>query len=98
MSREALIVAAARTAVGTAYRGSLADVDAMELAPLVVAEAVRRSGLPPELVDAGEHGLAPLAIVRAGASAGVPPAETGLAPRCPSFCAAGRPGARGRSP
>jgi acetyl-CoA C-acetyltransferase len=48
---EAVIVAGARTPIGTAFRGSLADVDALELAPLAVAEAVRRSGIPPELVD-----------------------------------------------
>jgi acetyl-CoA acetyltransferase len=28
MTREAVIVSGARTAIGTAYRGSLADVDA----------------------------------------------------------------------
>jgi acetyl-CoA C-acetyltransferase len=51
MSHEAVIVAGARTAVGTAYRGSLADTDALELATTVVAEAVRRSGVEPDLVD-----------------------------------------------
>src|SRR5919109_2385931 len=51
MSREAVIVSGARTAVGTAYKGSLVDVDALELGTKAVAEAVRRSGLPPELVD-----------------------------------------------
>jgi acetyl-CoA acetyltransferase family protein len=51
MSREAVIVAGARTAIGTAYKGSLVDVDALELATSAVAEAVGRSGLAPELVD-----------------------------------------------
>ena len=51
MTREAVIVSGARTAIGTAYRGSLADVDALELGTKAVAEAVRRSGLDPELVD-----------------------------------------------
>src|SRR6516164_3873616 len=51
MSREAVIVAGARTAIGTAYRGSLVDVDALELATSAVAEAVGRSGIAPELVD-----------------------------------------------
>ncbi|MGI8329434.1 thiolase family protein [Actinomadura scrupuli] len=51
MSREALIVSGARTAIGTAYKGSLADVDALDLGTMAVAEAVRRSGIPPELVD-----------------------------------------------
>jgi acetyl-CoA acetyltransferase family protein len=49
--REALIVAGARTPIGTAYKGSLADVDAFELGTAAVAEAVRRSGLAPDLVD-----------------------------------------------
>jgi acetyl-CoA C-acetyltransferase len=48
---EAVIVAGARTAIGTAYRGSLADADALDLATQVIAEAVRRSGIEPELVD-----------------------------------------------
>ncbi|GAA0949900.1 thiolase family protein [Actinocorallia libanotica] len=51
MSHEAVIVSGARTAIGTAFRGSLADVDALELATEAVAEAVRRSCLPPELFD-----------------------------------------------
>ncbi|MFI0355023.1 thiolase family protein [Actinomadura sp. 9N407] len=51
MSHEAVIVSGARTAVGTAYKGSLVDVDALELGTRAVAEAVRRSGLAPELVD-----------------------------------------------
>ena len=49
--REALIVAGARTPIGTAYKGSLIDVDAFELGTAAVTEAVRRSGLAPELVD-----------------------------------------------
>ena len=31
MTREAVIVSGARTAIGTAYKGSLAEVDALEL-------------------------------------------------------------------
>ena len=50
-SREAVIVAGARTAIGTSYKGSLVDVDAMRLATVVVGEAVRRSGLEPEVFD-----------------------------------------------
>jgi acetyl-CoA acetyltransferase family protein len=50
-SREAVLVSGARTAIGTARRGSLADVDALELATSAVTEAVRRSGVEPELVD-----------------------------------------------
>ena len=51
MTREAVIVSGARTAIGTAYRGSLTDVDALELGTKAVAEAVRRSGLDFDLVD-----------------------------------------------
>ncbi|SEP10849.1 thiolase family protein [Trujillonella endophytica] len=51
MSSDAVIVAGARTAVGTAFKGSLVNVDAMELATATVAEAVRRSGLDGELFD-----------------------------------------------
>jgi acetyl-CoA acetyltransferase family protein len=51
MSQQAVIVAGARTAIGTSYKGSLVDTDAMELATAAVGEAVRRSGVEPELVD-----------------------------------------------
>ena len=51
MTREAVIVSGARTAIGTAYRGSLAEVDALELGTRAIAEAVRRSGLDASLVD-----------------------------------------------
>lgn len=49
--RDAVIVAGARTAIGTAFKGTLVDVDAFELATTVVSEAVRRSGVDPGLVD-----------------------------------------------
>jgi acetyl-CoA C-acetyltransferase len=48
---EAVIVATARTPVGTALKGSLLDVDAFELGTLAVGEAARRSGIDPELFD-----------------------------------------------
>jgi acetyl-CoA C-acetyltransferase len=51
MSQQAVIVAGARTAIGTSYKGSLVDTDAMELATTAVGEAVRRSGIEPELMD-----------------------------------------------
>jgi acetyl-CoA C-acetyltransferase len=44
-------VATARTAIGTAFKGTLVDVDPLALGTTVVAEAVRRSGLGPALVD-----------------------------------------------
>jgi acetyl-CoA C-acetyltransferase len=48
---EAVIVAGARTAIGTAYKGTLADTDAMVLGTAAVTEAVRRSGIPAESFD-----------------------------------------------
>ncbi len=48
---DAVIVSTARTAVGTAFKGSLADVDALDLGTLAVGEAVARSGVDPELID-----------------------------------------------
>jgi acetyl-CoA C-acetyltransferase len=48
---DAVIVSTARTAIGTAFKGTLVDVGAYELATHVIAEAVRRSGLDPQLVD-----------------------------------------------
>jgi len=46
-----VIVSSARTAIGTASRGSLVDVDALELGTAAVGEAVRRSGIDTDLVD-----------------------------------------------
>ncbi|MBV6756204.1 thiolase family protein [Rhodococcus opacus] len=48
---DAVIVAAARTPIGTAYKGALRHTTAMELAHLIVDEARKRSGLPPEQID-----------------------------------------------
>jgi acetyl-CoA C-acetyltransferase len=48
---EAVIVGGARTAIGTAFKGSLTETDAMTLGTAVVAEAVRRSGISPRDVD-----------------------------------------------
>ncbi|HSA49135.1 MAG TPA: thiolase family protein [Yinghuangia sp.] len=48
---EAVIVSTARTAIGTARKGSLVDVDAFELGTRAVAEAVRRAGVDPGCVD-----------------------------------------------
>jgi acetyl-CoA C-acetyltransferase len=46
---EALIVSGARTAIGTARKGTLLDVSAFDLAKYAIAEALKRSG-----VDAGD--------------------------------------------
>jgi acetyl-CoA C-acetyltransferase len=51
MSREAVIVATARTPIGRASRGAFNDTDATTLAGHVVAEAVRRAGVDPGEVD-----------------------------------------------
>ena len=48
---DAVIIATARTAIGTAFKGTLVDVDAYELATRAVAEAVDRSGVDPALID-----------------------------------------------
>ncbi len=48
---EAVIVSTARSPIGTAFKGSLVDVDAFELGTHVIAESVRRAGVDPGLVD-----------------------------------------------
>lgn len=48
---DAVIVSAARTAIGTARKGSLVDVDVFELAKASIGEALKRSGVPTEDVD-----------------------------------------------
>jgi acetyl-CoA C-acetyltransferase len=49
-SDEVVILSACRTPVGS-FGGAFKDVSAVELARVVVAEAVRRAGLPPDRVD-----------------------------------------------
>jgi acetyl-CoA acetyltransferase len=46
-----VIVSAARTAIGTARKGSLAQTTGEELAAAVLTETVRRSGLEPRRFD-----------------------------------------------
>jgi acetyl-CoA C-acetyltransferase len=48
---DAVIVAAARTAIGTARKGTLLDVSTFDLAKYAVAEALKRSGIPASDVD-----------------------------------------------
>jgi acetyl-CoA C-acetyltransferase len=48
---DAVIVSAARTAIGTARKGTLVDVSAFDLARYSVGEALKRSGLPSDDVD-----------------------------------------------
>ena len=48
---EAVIIAAARTPIGRARRGSLVDVDAFRLAEIAVGEAISRSGIDAAEID-----------------------------------------------
>jgi acetyl-CoA acetyltransferase family protein len=48
---DAVIVAAARTPIGTARKGSLAGFSAFDLARFAVEEAVKRSGIPVDDID-----------------------------------------------
>jgi acetyl-CoA C-acetyltransferase len=48
---EAVIVAAVRTPIGVAYRGVFANTSVVELGKVVVAEAIKRSGVAPDDVD-----------------------------------------------
>jgi acetyl-CoA C-acetyltransferase len=48
---DAVIVSAARTPIGRSHKGSLVDVDAFELAEVVLAEVIARSGIDPKLID-----------------------------------------------
>ncbi|HKY17143.1 MAG TPA: thiolase family protein [Microthrixaceae bacterium] len=48
---DAVIVSTARTAIGSAFKGSLIDQDPYDLAAKAVGEAVRRSGIDPALID-----------------------------------------------
>jgi len=48
---DALIVSAVRTPIATAFKGTLRDTPAEELATLVVRESLARSGVAPELID-----------------------------------------------
>ncbi|HZU78494.1 MAG TPA: thiolase family protein [Acidimicrobiales bacterium] len=71
---EAVIVSACRTAIGTAFRGTLVDTDPFDMAKLTIGEAVARSGLDPEVVDdivmgetlAGGGDIARYAAIEAG--------------------------------
>lgn len=54
MPTDVVIVSAARTPIGTAYKGSLVGVDAFELAEVATGAAVERSGIPAsEIEDMG---------------------------------------------
>ncbi|PXX01618.1 thiolase family protein [Mycolicibacterium moriokaense] len=46
-----VVIAATRTAIGTAFKGSLVNVSGEELATAIVTEALRRAQLEPALID-----------------------------------------------
>ena len=48
---DAVVVSAARTAIGSARKGSLVDYDAFDLGKFAVQEALKRSGIPVDDVD-----------------------------------------------
>ena len=48
---DAVIISAARTAIGTARKGTLLDVSAFDLARESIGEALKRSGIPADDVD-----------------------------------------------
>lgn len=48
---DAVVVSVARTAIGTARKGTLVDVSAFELAKWAAGEALKRSGIPGDEVD-----------------------------------------------
>jgi len=56
--REAVIVSAARTAIGRAYRGAFNDTEAPVLGGHVVREVVARAGIAPEEVEDVQLGIA----------------------------------------
>ena len=48
---DAVVVSAARTAIGSSRKGSLVDYDAFDLGKFAVQEALKRSGIPVDDVD-----------------------------------------------
>ena len=92
--REAVIVSTARTPIGKAFRGAFNDTEAPALSGHVAAEAVRRAGIDPALVEdciigcAGQQGTQGYNIGRlTAAAAGLPEAVAGMA--IDRMCASG---------
>jgi acetyl-CoA C-acetyltransferase len=50
MSREVVIVSACRTPVGS-FNGTLKETPSVELGSLVIAEAIKRAGISPDIVE-----------------------------------------------
>ena len=85
MTKEAVIVATARTPIGRAYRGAFNDTDAPTLGGHAIAEAVRRAGIEPGEVDdvimgcAMQQGTSGYNIGRTAAvAAGLPSSVSGM--------------------
>ena len=77
MKREAVIVSACRTAIGS-FGGSLSGVSASELGAAVIRESIRRAGIAPSMVDEVfmgcviQAGLGQNVARQASVSAGIP--------------------------
>ncbi len=85
MTRQAVIVATARTPIGKAYRGAFNDTGAPTLGGHVIKHAVRRAGIAPDEVDdvvmgcAMQQGSSGYNIGRtAGVAAGLPSSVSGM--------------------
>jgi len=81
---DAVIVAAHRTAIGTAIKGTLADTSAFDLADAVVGASLKSTGLPPDVVDdvvLGEALTRTSSTCRAAAAASATPSRP-PAPGC----------------
>lgn len=85
MSKEAVIVATARTPIGKAYRGAFNDTDAPTLGGHAIAHAVARAGIEASEVDdvilgcAMQQGSSGYNIGRtAGVAAGLPSSVAGM--------------------
>ncbi|MDA2969683.1 MAG: acetyl-CoA C-acyltransferase, partial [Actinomycetota bacterium] len=83
--REAVIVSAARTPIGKAYRGAYNKTAAPTLASYSITEAVKRAGIDPAEIDdvvlgcAQQQGSQALNIGRlAGIAAGLPHTVSGM--------------------
>lgn len=85
MTRQAVIVATARTPIGKAYRGAFTDTGAPTLGGHVIKHAVQRAGIAPDEVDdvvmgcAMQQGSSGYNIGRtAGVAAGLPSSVSGM--------------------
>ena len=85
MTKEAVIVATARTPIGRAYRGAFNDTQAQTLTGHVISNAIERAGLAKEEIQdviigaALQQGSTHMNIARQGAiRAGLPTSVPGM--------------------